>query len=382
MERGAHRVTVVLFDPAAREHAQAADPALRYLHKLASIGLDALIPNVRTRIMGLRTRERVLPVTINDGERGGSYVCEPYSAYILYARRELEIIGAGLEKWLFVPLIALAALLLRAARINQVVHVDNWLLSTNLHGDWQGADIMEIRRYLTGHYQGHIIAIRSLDQWSSPTLIDAVVKDGWMLFPSRQIWVVSNVQDQWQRRHNLAEDRRVLRRSGLRVETLESMVAADAKRIAHLYGMLYLEKYSALNPAFSARWVMETARAGLVHYRCARDADGIIQAVSGSLRRGDVLTPPVVGYDTAKPRSLGLYRIACLLFTEDAVAAGVRLNGSAGAASFKRARGAQAETEYSAYYVAHLTFVRRSILTLLSVLLNSLAVPYMRKHQL
>lgn len=382
MERGTDRVTPTLFEPGTRENADAADPALRYLHKLASIGLAALIPNVRTRIMGLRSRGRVLPVTINDGERGCSYVCEPYSAYILYARRELEIINAGLEKWLFWPLIALASLLLRAARINQIVHVDNWLLSTNLHGDWQGEDIEEIRRYLTDCYPGHIIAIRSLDQWSSPTLIDAAVKDGWMLFPSRQIWVVSNVQDQWQRRHNLAEDRRVLRRSGLRVETLESMVAADAERIAHLYGMLYLEKYSALNPAFSARWVMETARAGLVHYRCARDADGNIQAVSGSLRRGDVLTPPVVGYDTTKARSLGLYRIACLLFTEDAVAAGVRLNGSAGAASFKRARGAQAETEYSAYYLAHLPFVRRSILALLSGLLNSLAVPYMRKHQL
>ena len=79
------------------------------------------------------------------------------------------------------------------------------------------------------------------------------------------------------------------------------MPAADAERIAQLYAMLYLEKYSALNPAFTARWVIETARAGLIHYRCARDADGVIMAVSGSLRRGDVLTPPVVGYDTAKP---------------------------------------------------------------------------------
>lgn len=372
----------VLFDPGAREYADTTDPALRYLHMLASIGLDALIPNVRTHIMGLRSRERVLPVTINDGERDGSYVCEPFSAYILYARRELEIVGAGLEKWLFVPLIAMASLLLRAARINKIVHVDNWLLSTNLHGDWQGADIGDIRRYLADRYPGHIIAIRSLDEWSSPALIHAAVKDGWMLFPSRQIWVVSNVSAQWQRRHNLAEDRRVLRRSGLRIESLESIVPPDAERIAYLYGLLYLEKYSALNPAFSARWVMETARAGLVRYRCARDADGVIQAVSGSLSRGDVLTPPVVGYDTAKPQSLGLYRIACLLFTEDAAATGVRLNGSAGAASFKRARGAQPETEYSAYYVAHLPFVRRSILTLLSGLLNRLAVPYMRKHQL
>jgi len=375
-------MTLALFDPAAPEHADAADPALGYLHVLAAVGLDRLIPNVRTRILGLRCGERVFPVTVNDGARGGSYVCEPYSAYILYARRELELVGVGAEKWLFLPLIALASLLLRAARINRIVHVDNWLLSTNLHGDWQGKDIADIRRFLTGRYPGHIIAVRSLDRWSSPALLDAALVDGWDLFPSRQIWVVSDVAAQWQRRHSLAEDRRMLRRSGLRVEHLESVGAADAERIAQLYAMLYLEKYSALNPAFSAQWVIETARAGLIRYRCARDADGVIQAVSGSLRRGEVLTPPVVGYDTAKSQSLGLYRIACLLFTEDAMDAGVRLNGSAGAASFKRGRGAQAEIEYSAYYLAHLSLVRRTILRLLAGLLGRIAVPYMRKHQL
>ncbi|MBC2663804.1 GNAT family N-acetyltransferase [Novosphingobium flavum] len=372
----------VLFDPGTAGYADTDDPALRYLHALASIGLDKLVPNVRTRIMGLRSGGRVFPVTINDGEHGGSYVCEPYSAYILYARRELEIIGAGLERWLFLPVIAGASVLLRAARINQIVHVNNWLLSTNLHGDWQGADIGDIRRFLTHRYPRHIIAVRSLDRWSSPSLIEAAIRDGWILFPSRQIWVIGDVAAQWQRRHSLSEDRRVLRRSGLTVERLESIGAADAERIAQLYAMLYLEKYSALNPAFTARWVIETARAGLIHYRCARDADGVIMAVSGSLRRGDVLTPPVVGYDTAKPRSLGLYRVASLLFTEDAKTQGVRLNGSAGAAGFKRLRGARAETEFSAYYVAHLPLVRRAILKLLSDLLNRIAVPYMRKHQL
>ncbi|HJT14222.1 MAG TPA: hypothetical protein VJ790_16500, partial [Dongiaceae bacterium] len=313
-------MTPSLFDPGAREHADAADPALRYLHILATVGLDKLIPNVRTKITALLSDARVFPVTINDGERGRSYVCEPYSAYILYARRELEIIGAGWEKWLFVPLIAVASLLLRAARINYIVQVDNWLLSTNLHGNWQGADIEDIRRLLTSRYPRHIIAIRSLDRWSSPAVIDAAIGDDWILFPSRQIWVVGDVEEQWKRRHNLAEDRRVLRRSGLSVEHLTSIGAADAERIAQIYAMLYLEKYSGLNPEFTARWVMETARAGLIRYRCARDADGVIQAVSGSLRRGDVLTPPVVGYDTAKPRSLGLYRIASLLFTDDAIA--------------------------------------------------------------
>lgn len=371
-----------LFDPGAHEHAAAADPALRYLHILAGVGLEKLIPNVRTEVMGLSSGARIFPVTINDGARGGSYVCEPYSAYILYAWRELEIIGAGWEKWLFLPLIALAALLLRIARINRIVHVDNWLLSTNLHGDWQGEDIGAIRQFLVGRYPHHIIAVRSLDRWSSGPVIDAALADGWVLFPSRQIWVVEDVKAQWQERGSLANDRRVLRRSGLRIETLETIAAADAERIAQLYAMLYLEKYSGLNPAFSARWVIETARAGLIRYRCARDAAGVIQAVSGSLRRGEVLTPPVVGYDTAKPQSRGLYRIACLLFTEDAMEAGVRLNGSAGAAHFKRGRGARAEIEYSAYHIAHLPFVRRAILRLIAGVLNRIAVPYMRKHQL
>jgi hypothetical protein len=375
-------MTLALFDPAAPEHADAADPALRYTHALAAVGLGQLIPNVRTQVLALRSGERVFPVTVNNGGRGGSYVCEPYSAYILYARRELELVGAGAEKWLFLPLIVLAALLLRAARINRIVHVDNWLLSTNLHGDWEGGDIGEIRHFLTGRFPRHIIAIRSLDRWSSPALINAATTDGWTLFPSRQIWVTGDVAVQWHNRHGLAEDRRMLRRSGLRVEHLGSISAADAERIAQLYAMLYLEKYSGLNPAFSAQWVIETARAGLIRYRCARDDDGVIQAVAGSLRRGEVLTPPVVGYDTTKPRALGLYRIASLLFTEDAMQQGVGLNGSAGAASFKRGRGARAEIEYSACYLAHLPRVRRAILTLIAGLLNRIAVPYMRKRQL
>ncbi|MEM7667018.1 MAG: GNAT family N-acetyltransferase [Pseudomonadota bacterium] len=371
-----------LYDPAKETPAEGASRAELYLHALASIGLDRLIPNVRTQMLGLRSKERVFPVTVNHGEAGGSYVCEPYSAYILYARRELEIVGMGLEKWLMLPLIAVASLFLRLARINRIVHVDNWLLSTNLHGDWNGEDLGDIRRYLQQEYPRHIIAIRSLDRWSSPDILDKAVVDGWSLFPSRQIWVTGDVRTQWAPRHSVREDRRALRKSGLTIETLAAMSESDAQRIEQLYAMLYLDKYSALNPAFTARWIAESFRMGLIRYRCARDDDGVIQAVSGSFQRGGVLTPPVVGYDTSKPQSLGLYRIASLLFSEEALEQNLKLNGSAGAASFKRFRGARAEIEYSAYFIAHLPFVRRMILEALSALLNRIAVPYMKKHQL
>jgi len=375
-------VTLTLYDPATETPDDTASLAEHYVHRLAATGISRLIPNVRTQLLGLRSGYRVFPVTVNNGEIGASYVCEPYSAYILYARRELDLVGIGPSKWLLLPLIGLASLLLRAARINKIVHIDNWMLSTNLHGDWDGEDIGEIRKSLQRQYPDHVIAIRSLDHWSSPGIIEHARGDGWALFPSRQIWVTSDMKAQWQPRHNVAEDLRILRRSDLHIETLPAMALSDAQRIEQLYAMLYLDKYSALNPAFSAQWIMETCQMGLLHYRCARDEDGVIQAVSGSFRRGDVLTPPVVGYDTSKPRALGLYRIASLLFSEDALAHGLKLNGSAGAAEFKRLRGAEPAIEYSAYFIAHLPFVRRMILGGLSVLLNRFAVPYMRKHQL
>jgi hypothetical protein len=190
------------------------------------------------------------------------------------------------------------------------------------------------------------------------------------------------MQTQWEPRHSVKEDRRILRKSGLQIDTLSSVTRADAERIEELYALLYLEKYSELNPAFSADWIMETCRLGVIQYRCARDGEGVIQAVSGTLQRGDVMTAPIVGYDTTKPQSLGLYRIASLLFSEEASEQDLRLNGSAGAASFKRFRGAQPEIDYSAFYTAHLPLVRRVILNGLSFLVNRIAVPYMKKHQL
>jgi len=56
-----------------------------------------------------------------------------------------------------------AGLLLRAARINRIVHLNNWMLSTNLHGSWTGEGLTEIREHLVGHFPDHIIAARSLE---------------------------------------------------------------------------------------------------------------------------------------------------------------------------------------------------------------------------
>jgi hypothetical protein len=385
MEWGRFVMTPLLFDPMdAQSDAWPQGNAVekRYIEGMARGGITRLIGNVRTRWLALRSENRVFPVTVNDGEMNDSYVCLPHSAYILYALQELDLVDVGWTKPFLRLLIKGADRLLRAADINRIVHVDNWLLSTNLHGDWDGQDIGAIRQYLVSAYPDHIIAIRSVDPWSAPKLLAAVKRDGWRLLPSRQIWVTDDLKLNWAKRNSTANDRRRLHKSGLSIEKLEILRPGDSERIAELYYMLYVGKYSPLNPVFSLDWVEMTHSSGMLEYEVARDFEGIIQAVSGSFVRGRVLTPPVVGYDTTKPATDGLYRIASYFFGQICAERGLRLNGSAGAAGFKRNRGASGVIEYTVAYVAHLPLRRRFILRFLEFILSSAAVPIMKWKQL
>ncbi|MEQ1492750.1 MAG: hypothetical protein ABL932_19570, partial [Terricaulis sp.] len=85
---------IELFDP--RNGPQggwpSACPDRAYLEAFANQGSTALITNLRTRVMGLRSGARVFPVTINDAEYGDAYVCLPHTAYALYAKEELRIV--------------------------------------------------------------------------------------------------------------------------------------------------------------------------------------------------------------------------------------------------------------------------------------------------
>lgn len=382
---GAPVNATLLFDPLAPP-AGAWPPGQeverRYIEGLARAGVAAMVSNVRTQWLALRSGGRLFPVTVNSAEHGDSYVCLPHSAYALYARQELDIVDVGPLKPLLRVAIAAAERLLRALRINRIVHIDNWLLSTNLHGDWRGDDVGALRRVLAERFPSHLIAIRSVDPWSSPALDAALRADGWLMLPSRQIWVTDDLRRDWRPHHSSAEDRRKLRQSGLRIEDLPSLRPGDAERIAELYRLLYVGKYSPLNPIFTPAWIELTHRIGLLRYRVARDAAGVIRCVAGSFVRAGVLTPPVVGYDTARPQSEALYRIACVLFCEQAEQLGARLNGSAGAAHFKRVRGARGVIESTAVSIAHLSPWRRWTLQALAFVLWRLAVPVMRARQL
>jgi hypothetical protein len=353
-----------------------------YLEAFASAGSTALISNLRTQVQGLQSGDRMFPLTINEAEYGDSYVCLPHTAYALYAKEELRLVDAG--RW--TPALGLlassAGQLLRAAGVNRIVNVDNWMLSTNLHGDWRGDDVSAIRDVLAAAYPKHVIAVRSLNSWSDATLVQHFRSDGWKLLPSRQIYVTEDLEKDWLQRRDTKRDLALMCATTQKIDLLHELRAGDAKRIADLYAMLYLDRYSRLNPVFTEAFIEMTHREGVFRYRGMRDTNGVLSAVVGCFVRGNILTTPIVGYDTARPPKEGLYRMASVLLAQMAQESGLRLNGSAGAASFKRNRGAQPEIEYTAFYVDHLSPFRRSVVSTIEAILNRIAVPLMAERGL
>lgn len=355
-------------------------PAGRYMAAFAREGTAALVANASSRPLLLRHDGRSFPVTVDDGGYGRSYVASPHSAYALYAREEMAIVGMRRGRRSAGAALSVLDRLLRGARFNHVVHLDNWLLSTNLHGDWDGEGLPAIRQALAERFRDHFLILRSLDSWSCPALLAAAQADGWLLLPARQIWVVDDLARDWWPRHDRSNDRRALARSGLIVQDLPRIESEDAARITELYHLLYVGRYSALNPVFTARFMAFTADTGLIRYRVARESGGRIMAVAGMIASNGIMTPPVVGYDTSRPQGEALYRVASYLFSDWALERGLALHGSAGAATFKRNRGAHGVIEYMAVHAGHLSRARRAAIKLLAGLLERVAVPMMQKQ--
>ena len=350
---------------------------LAMLDAMIASGAQAMVANVPTRLSRIEVAGHTLPLTRDDGALGGSYVCSPHSAYVLYAREELGMVDAGRIATPARAAIGGLDILLRRARMNRIVHVGNWMLSTNLHGAWRGEGIAEARAALAETYPDHLIGIRSIDDWSSPGLRQALQSDGWILVPSRQIWVVDDLRRDWLPRRDAGHDRRLIARSALRIADLPTVSAQDAARIAALYALLYVGRYSALNPILTPAFIEASARTGMITYRIARDAEGTIMAASGLWTRNGVTTSPVVGYDTSRPQKEGLYRIAAWMVMDRALAAGCRVHASAGVAHFKRQRGARGVIEWNAYHAGHLSRFRRFAIEALARSLTRLAVPMM-----
>ena len=346
------------------------------------------IGNVATRLRLLDTGDHLMPVSVNEGgERAdNSYVVSPLTTYTGYAAYEIGQLG---RPWLVAPLRRLVRGVsgwLEQARIDRIVQVNNWLLSTNLYPfSWDGADLPAITRLLVNAYPDHAIGFRSLNWHSNAGLITQMEALGYLAIPSRQVYLFDGCSGSgaaYLRRRDSRRDTRLLARTGYVQVQGEALADADYLRLENLYNLLYLEKYCPLNPHFSADWLRAGQRDGWLKLTALRSPEGRIDAVLGWVANEHILTTPVFGYDTALPQKLGLYRLISQISLAEAARRRGLLNMSAGAADFKRMRGGQPEIEYSLVLVNHLPRERQRAWRVLGRILHAVGVPIMRKLKL
>lgn len=357
-------------------------------HYVRTSATDALIGNVTTRMALLDTGTQQFPVSITEGHEpdDNCYVVSLQTAYSGYAREELKRLG---RPWLTWPLKLLTRgvdCLLRTAKVDKLVQVNNWLLSTNLYPtDWRLDELPAITSLLSRTFPDHGFGFRSLNDFSNRELRQCLETLGYMSIPSRQVYLFdgrAGSQAPFLKHHNNRLDATLLRRSSYEVVPGTALSEADFKRIEHLYNLLYLDKYCTLNPHYSAQWIQRGQHEGWLEVRALLSPEGRIDGALGWFANSSVISTPIFGYDTALPQRVGLYRQLTRLCLQEAVERRQVLNFSSGAAKFKRLRGGQPQIEYSLIHVAHLSWGRRLAWTVLSRLLHGIGVPMMKKLKL
>ncbi len=333
---------------------------------------DALVP-VTTPVTG----ERSAP-----GER--SYVVSPTVHFVDYSAAELHKLGNPPAEAALRALIAGVGAGLRAGGIERVAFVNNYLLSTNLWPHLAPRDVHDLVAAVAAAFPDHAVAFRSVDAHGQPGLVGALRAAGARFVPARQVWyqTAADVVRKRLARKDLA---RLARHRWQPVD----VTVADAARVADLYGQLYLDKYSHLNPQLTVRFFERAIAEGWLVFRgFARDGDSAngLDAVLGYVVRQTgaerTMTQPVFGYDTALPQAVGLYRLLSAQVFAEARAHGLAMHLSAGAGAFKAARGAVPTPEFLAVSDRHLPPRRRVPWALLEAVGTRVGLPLLRRYSL
>lgn len=373
------------------------DPAGRfakhYLTPILANGTRWVAPNVDAELGVALVGEHVVPFTWSKGDAAlerraaddNSYVVSPRNHFITYGAEEIGKLDAPVLVPLLRAVVAGLGWGLGRAGFDDVVYVNNWLLSTSLYPAWRPQDGVHLLRALVERFQGRAIVFRSLDVRTQRPLAEALVCAGAHLVFSRRVLFQEPRAPGVTRRSDYRKDAKLLRaaldRDDYRVVPTHALTEAQLCRAHALYGRLYVEKWSRHNPRFELAYLRHVLLQRLLEGQALVTPEGRLDAMYASWTRGRITYAPILGYDTHLPQRLGLYRMISALSSLDAAERDWLIHDSAGVSDFKQNRGALPSLEHLAIYDAHLPRHRRPFRAL-GQLMNHVAVPIIERYDL
>lgn len=343
-----------------------------------------LIGNLHARIECYTLGDESILSCVVDEITPNCYIASPYSMIVSYAKDEIPKVDSKAQRIFSRTLIALLSALLKYAKIDTIQSLNNYLLSTNFFNRlWEEKiDLKELRQQSVERHPHHALLLRSLNQTQNPLLMQKLHNEHWLPLVSRHVYIFNDWQKCRQTR-NFQIDKKLL--ESLRFVFVEphledTFAFEEAER---LYNKLYLEKYSVHNVHFKARYLQALVANNLLHIRLIKDTqNGIYVGVVGLIGESGVITVPIVGYDTAYPQTDALYRRLIVYALSYAMHHEYLLNLSSGAPSFKTLRGAEPTIEYMYVYVKHLSWQRRAIWKVLSLISVHFYGPLLKRFKL
>ncbi|MDR2635869.1 MAG: hypothetical protein LBC08_03445 [Campylobacteraceae bacterium] len=346
----------------------------KYIKPFMELGSEKVIANVRTEPMLLEIDGTLLPMTKNEAEYENSYVCSLLTHYITYAKEELDIVGIKGLKFFINPLLNIFGFIAKLFKINKVVIVNNFMLSTNLYHPLNEKQYHDILDTLKQKFPHHLILFRSLNEDYNEAEIKLLSSLKCHKIASRRVYLLKRENIKAIHRKTIKKDRELIEQYNYHFEkgSLE-----DVPVIKQFYDNLYLGKYSKQNPAFTEEFYKNVIGNNLFNAQILKRGNDP-KGAYGLFSDGISITAPIFGYTREDDSYDGFYRVLSL-WSVDLAEQGskLKINRSSGVADFKRHRGAVGRTEYSMFFSRHLPLYRRAFLLVFSSLINKLVLPMM-----
>lgn len=348
---------------------------------VAKTGASALVGNLETQMLTGKVGRWTIPVSRNEGLQRTCYINCPSRAFLDYGIEELDRLTPNpVFRLGGRAVIKATAPLVQATGLDRQVQLNNWLVATNILPRASADDWLLAFDELGQLHPGYVPVLRSVNQAVHGALLAQLIEAGLTAFPIRKVFI-RNYADDRRWTSDEAKDADLLAHSDLVRRPGTDFTSEAFERAADLYAQLYLEKYSALNPHYTA-WFLQAAQEqlGLVLEGLFNEREQMVGVIGRFVQHG-MLTGPIVGYDRKLPRKLGLYRQLRAINHAAARQGELLYNMSAGAEGFKRLRGGRATVEFMVADFRRMPRSQRLAASTLSAISHAAARPLMRRDQ-
>lgn len=348
-------------------------------------GAGHWLDNAAGRVETLQAEGWLLPLTLCEDGPQASYVANLVSGWWRYGVAEAgRALSGGPAPGRLALGLAAAGLAplgawLRLAGLHRAALLGNWLVSTNLHPPLSPEAWGRARDGALALAPDRPIALRSVCDGVHPGLPAGLAAAGWLLVPARLVYLCDPADPAtWQHNH-VRKDRRLLADPAVELVPPAELRPADLPALCRLFRQVFIAKHSALNPDFSDAFFRFCLDSGFLDLHALRVGQRLA-GVLGIAQRHGWMTTPLIGYDTALPRNLALYRRLMALLLDQAREQAARLHYSSGAGSFKAARGGRPVLEHTALWVDHLPAPQRLAARALAGAMGRWAAPLLLRH--